>query len=266
MGSLENKKKYNGIELNNDFDLNIYDAFYRNLDVQIGRWWQVDPKTENQEHMSPYTSMGNDPVRYADFLGDEQEELAGPGPGVLVLGGELLGGATAAAGAGTLLVAASAVAPIAVVIYYPESLLSGGGSAAQMDFRVERQLRQNANAPTPIVTVKTSTGGGAATTGAKAAQTAVAKSKPQTGSYTNGHASGKRYHGKGGKARSQKSGKEKEKKNNDPHTSTDWTPAKDDAQAFKDEAERIKNDGGVENPQNYNKINSPGKKEDPPKN
>ena len=45
-GGIENKKKYNGIEQNNDFDLNMYDAFYRNLDPQIGRFWQVDPQAD----------------------------------------------------------------------------------------------------------------------------------------------------------------------------------------------------------------------------
>jgi len=150
-GKLENKKKYNGIELNNDFDLNIYDAFYRNLDVQTGRWWETDPKTENQEHMSPYTSMGNDPVRYSDFLGDKQEEFGGSGPGdALVLGvAELLGGAATTAGAGTVLLAASAVAPVALVIYHPEALLTGA-SAAQMDLRVEMQTRTPAKPAAPL--------------------------------------------------------------------------------------------------------------------
>jgi len=33
-GGLENKKKYNGIELDNDLDLHTYEAYYRNLDPQ----------------------------------------------------------------------------------------------------------------------------------------------------------------------------------------------------------------------------------------
>jgi hypothetical protein len=36
-GVVDNKKKYNGIEQNTDFDLNLYDAFFRNLDPQIGK-------------------------------------------------------------------------------------------------------------------------------------------------------------------------------------------------------------------------------------
>jgi RHS repeat-associated protein len=77
-GGLENKKKYNGIEFDNDLDINTYEAFYRNLDPQIGRWWQIDPQCEPNEDpdepglesLSPYNSMGNDPIRYSDPKGD----------------------------------------------------------------------------------------------------------------------------------------------------------------------------------------------------
>jgi RHS repeat-associated protein len=64
----ENRYKYNGIEQNNDFDLNVYDAFYRNLDPQIGRFWQIDPKPN--EMLSPYAAMANNPILYSDPLGD----------------------------------------------------------------------------------------------------------------------------------------------------------------------------------------------------
>jgi RHS repeat-associated protein len=46
LGKLENRYKYNGIEFNSDLDLYSYEAQYRNLDPQIGRWWQVDPKPD----------------------------------------------------------------------------------------------------------------------------------------------------------------------------------------------------------------------------
>jgi RHS repeat-associated protein len=82
-GGLENKKKYNGIEFDNDLDINIYEAFYRNLDPQIGRWWQIDPLFEaginpaikdddekGLESLTPYNSMGNNPVKYSDPKGD----------------------------------------------------------------------------------------------------------------------------------------------------------------------------------------------------
>ena len=70
-GALENDKKYNSIELNEDLGLGTYDAFYRTLDPQIGRWWQIDPQVDNTLHeFSPYSSMHNNPVLASDFLGD----------------------------------------------------------------------------------------------------------------------------------------------------------------------------------------------------
>jgi RHS repeat-associated protein len=68
-GSLENRKKFNGIEHTTEFDLNTYDAFYRNADPQIGRWWQIDPKPNVVE--SPYSMMSNNPIRLSDPLGDK---------------------------------------------------------------------------------------------------------------------------------------------------------------------------------------------------
>ncbi|MBW8687012.1 DUF6443 domain-containing protein [Chitinophaga rhizophila] len=76
-----NRKGYNGITFNTDLDLNEYDAFYRTLDPQIGRWKQLDPKIDKMEAWSPYVSNFNNPVRYSDFLGDE------PFPGLGLLKG-----------------------------------------------------------------------------------------------------------------------------------------------------------------------------------
>jgi RHS repeat-associated protein len=67
-GKLENRFKYNGIEQNTDLGLNQYDALYRNLDPQLGRWWQIDPKPS--ENISPYSAMENNPVLKFDVLGD----------------------------------------------------------------------------------------------------------------------------------------------------------------------------------------------------
>jgi RHS repeat-associated protein len=64
----ENKKKFNGIEFTTALGLSQYDAFYRNLDAQIGRWWQMDPKPDVS--ISSYVSMNNNPIRFSDPLGD----------------------------------------------------------------------------------------------------------------------------------------------------------------------------------------------------
>lgn len=66
----ENRYKYNGIELNSDFDLNSYETLNRNLDPQLGRWWQIDPKADASLAESPYVSMGNNPISHIDPLGD----------------------------------------------------------------------------------------------------------------------------------------------------------------------------------------------------
>jgi RHS repeat-associated protein len=76
IGTLVNRKRYNGIEQNDNFDINLYEAFYRTLDPQIGRWQCVDPKTENMEMWSPYVSMYDNPIKNVDPMGDQ------PGNGV----------------------------------------------------------------------------------------------------------------------------------------------------------------------------------------
>jgi RHS repeat-associated protein len=80
------------------------------------------------------------------------------------------------------------------------------------------------------------------------------------GSYTIVFESGKKYHGKGNLDRAVESAKEKFDNFGDNVKSIDWTPSKSEAEAFKDEAMRIRADKGVSNPDNYNVINSPGEK------
>lgn len=72
--SIENLKKYNGIELENDLELNIYNAQLRELDPQIGRWWQIDPKIDEMFMWSTYASNFDNPIKYADPLGDMPDD------------------------------------------------------------------------------------------------------------------------------------------------------------------------------------------------
>ncbi len=67
-GDPQNNFKFNGIEQNNDFDINMYDAQFRNLDPQIGRFWQEDPKPSDE--LSLYAAMNNNPIRFNDPFGD----------------------------------------------------------------------------------------------------------------------------------------------------------------------------------------------------
>ena len=63
------RKTYNGIEHFPIMEMGL--AYYRTLDPGIGRWLQVDPEAEKFYGMSPYNSMGNNPVSVVDPMGDE---------------------------------------------------------------------------------------------------------------------------------------------------------------------------------------------------
>jgi RHS repeat-associated protein len=74
---IDNVKKYNSIEYENAFDINIGEAFYRTHDPQIGRWWQIDPKVQSYDAVTPYNAMGNNPIAFSDPLGDSTIPNAG---------------------------------------------------------------------------------------------------------------------------------------------------------------------------------------------
>ncbi len=66
---------YNGMKLDNEVsgNGNSYTTLFRELDVRLGRWWAVDPKSEQMPWQSSYNSMDNNPIWHNDPLGDDIE-------------------------------------------------------------------------------------------------------------------------------------------------------------------------------------------------
>ncbi|MFA5418080.1 MAG: RHS repeat-associated core domain-containing protein [Bacteroidales bacterium] len=65
----ENKYKYNGKELQDDFGLGWYDYGARFYDPQIARFHTLDPLAENYSFQSPFVYGANNPIKFIDFMG-----------------------------------------------------------------------------------------------------------------------------------------------------------------------------------------------------
>ncbi|MBS0000229.1 MAG: RHS repeat-associated core domain-containing protein [Cyclobacteriaceae bacterium] len=62
----ENKFTYNGKELQDELDLDWYDYGARMYDASVGRWWVVDPISEEAYDLTPYRYAQNNPIKISD--------------------------------------------------------------------------------------------------------------------------------------------------------------------------------------------------------
>jgi RHS repeat-associated protein len=68
-GIKANKYLYQGKELMDDHNLNLYDFHARGYDPVIGRTLQIDPGSESYYPMSPYSWVMNNPLKFVDPTG-----------------------------------------------------------------------------------------------------------------------------------------------------------------------------------------------------
>jgi RHS repeat-associated protein len=275
-----NHYKFTGKERDGETGLDYFGArYYGN---SPGRWmsadWSEKPEAvpyadlHNPQLLNLYSYVGNRPTVMGDPNGHFQHVAALTINTVVTATATCAAAEPCGAGAVVVVIVAAPVLGMVVAASAPPIQVDGGcfdGSCyippPPLTTTNPGQTGTPASTTTTVETGTPETTSTTAQTGAPAStsqsgtvQTGPAQSTNQTGSYTNTHASGKTYDGKGDKTRSQVSGKRVAKENNDAHVSTDWTAAANDREAFKDESRRLDSHGGAGSANSYNKRESPG--------
>jgi RHS repeat-associated protein len=71
LNKLSSQYKFNsGVELEEDFGVNLYNTFFRQYDPQLGRFGGVDILSQQSHGLSPYQFGLNNPILFNDPLGD----------------------------------------------------------------------------------------------------------------------------------------------------------------------------------------------------
>jgi RHS repeat-associated protein len=254
----------------------------REYSWRFGRWlssdWSSTPEAvpyanlSNPQTLNLYAMVSDDPESFADLDGHKDaayyfglvnawgsDNLFGIGrvesSNPSYQQGQIAGD-TAAAAQGLGEVAAGNAGVGAGTALLPSGLVTEGAGTAAGGIVITGSVALQAHG---AVTATVATVHLVAESSGQTTSSSSTSDKPQTGSYTNTHASGKTYSGKGSKARSQASGRRIARKTGDTHVATQWTPSANEREAFKAESRRIDANGGVSSDSNYNRVESPGK-------
>jgi RHS repeat-associated protein len=92
-GKVKNEYQYNDKELIDELEINWYDYGLREYDPQIGRFFRIDPLTDDYPYWTPYQYAGDEPIGNMDLDGAEQlpKTFVPLAPGIpLMLDAEML--------------------------------------------------------------------------------------------------------------------------------------------------------------------------------